>query len=132
MNIQVDPTSSNLASAMLNSKIRPRVVVGYGVKIFHPSPPNYVTRSPGILIRHMQQFSKFCTIKRFFAFLLQVSRKGDSIVGPRGPSGPPGFPGSKGQKGESIIGPQGPRGDRGFPGEKGGIVRTIVRNSGVS
>ena len=30
---------------MLNSKIRPRAVVGYGVKIFHPSPPNYVTRS---------------------------------------------------------------------------------------
>ena len=48
MNIQVDPTSSNLASAMLNSKIRPHAVVGYGVKIFHPSPPNYVTRSPGI------------------------------------------------------------------------------------
>ena len=47
MNIQVDPTSSNLAPAMLNSKIRPRAVVGYGVKIFHPSPPNYVTRSPG-------------------------------------------------------------------------------------
>ena len=34
---------------MLNSKIRPRAVVGYGVKIFHPSPPNYVTRSPGDL-----------------------------------------------------------------------------------
>ena len=49
MNIQVDPTSSNLASAMLNSKIRPRAVVGYGVKIFHPSPPNYVNRSPGVL-----------------------------------------------------------------------------------
>ena len=48
MNIQVDPTSSNLASAMLNSKIRPRAVVGYGVQIFHPSPPNYVTRSPGL------------------------------------------------------------------------------------
>ena len=47
MNIQVDPTSSNLASAMLNSKIRPRTVVGYGVKIFHLSPPNYVTKSPG-------------------------------------------------------------------------------------
>ena len=39
--------SSNLTSAMLNSKIRPSAVVGYGVKIFHPSPPNYVTRSPG-------------------------------------------------------------------------------------
>ena len=48
MNIQVDSTSSNLASAMLNSKIRPRAVVGYGVKIFHPSPPNDVTRSPGV------------------------------------------------------------------------------------
>ena len=48
MDIQVDPTSSNLASAMLNSKIRPRAVVGYGVKIFHPSPPYYVTRSPGL------------------------------------------------------------------------------------
>ena len=47
MNIQVDSTSSNLASVMLNSKIRPRGVVGYGVKIFHPSPPNYVTRSSG-------------------------------------------------------------------------------------
>ena len=46
MNIQVDLTSSNLASAMFNSKIMPRAVVGYGVKIFHPSPPNYVTRSP--------------------------------------------------------------------------------------
>ena len=47
MNIQVDPTRSNLASAMLNSKIRPRAVVGYGVKIFRPSPLNYVTRSSG-------------------------------------------------------------------------------------
>ena len=32
---------------MLNSKLGPRAVVGYGVKIFLPSPPNYVTRSPG-------------------------------------------------------------------------------------
>ena len=55
MNIQVDPTSSNLASAMLNSKIRPRAVVGYGVKIFHRSPPNYVTRSPGCIYRTMLQ-----------------------------------------------------------------------------
>ena len=30
---------------MLNSKIRPRVVVGYSVKIFHPSPPNYLVRT---------------------------------------------------------------------------------------
>ena len=28
--------------------LRPRAVVGYGVKIFLPSPPNYVTRSPGM------------------------------------------------------------------------------------
>ena len=48
MNIHVDPTSSNLASAMLNLKKRPRAVVGYGINIFHPSPPNYVTRSPGL------------------------------------------------------------------------------------
>ena len=27
--------------------VRPRAVVGYGVKIFLPSPANYVTRSPG-------------------------------------------------------------------------------------
>ena len=47
MNIQVDPTSSNLAFAVLNSKIEPRAVVGYSVKTFLPSPPNYITRSPG-------------------------------------------------------------------------------------
>jgi len=55
MNIQVDPTSSNLASAMLNSKIRPRAVVGYGTKIFHPGPPNYVTRSPGQVEREISE-----------------------------------------------------------------------------
>ena len=27
--------------------LRPRAVVGYGLKIFLPSPPNYITRSPG-------------------------------------------------------------------------------------
>ena len=39
--------------------LRPRAVVGYGVKIFLPGPPNYVTRSPGyfensvsVLLRH--------------------------------------------------------------------------------
>ena len=31
--------------------LRPRAVVGYGVKIFLPSPPNYVTRSPGIFFQ---------------------------------------------------------------------------------
>ena len=29
--------------------LRLRVVVGYGVKIFLPSPPNYVIRSPGVI-----------------------------------------------------------------------------------
>ena len=29
--------------------LRPRAVVGYGVKIFLPSPQNYVTRSPGVI-----------------------------------------------------------------------------------
>ena len=33
-------------------QLRPRAVVGYGVKIFLPSPPNYVTRSPGKSFRH--------------------------------------------------------------------------------
>ena len=28
--------------------LRPRAFVGYGLKIFLPSPPNYVTRSPGL------------------------------------------------------------------------------------
>ena len=31
--------------------LRPRAVVGYGVKIFLPSPPNCVTRSPGRLAK---------------------------------------------------------------------------------
>ena len=31
--------------------LRPRAVVGYGVKLFLPSPPNYVTRSPGWITR---------------------------------------------------------------------------------
>ena len=29
--------------------LRPRAVVGYGVKIFLPCPPNYVSRSPGVM-----------------------------------------------------------------------------------
>ena len=63
MNIQVDPTRSNLASAMLNSKIRPRVVVGYGVKIFHFIPVLRIT-SPdhleGIHSSDNIQCSLFC------------------------------------------------------------------------
>ena len=41
----------DLATEMLQGvwkeHLRPRAVVGYGVKIFLLSPPNYVTRSPG-------------------------------------------------------------------------------------
>ena len=33
--------------------LRPRAVVGYGVKIFLPSPPNYITRSPGLYYREI-------------------------------------------------------------------------------
>ena len=70
MNIQVDPTSSNLASAMLNSKIRPRAVVGYGVKIFHLSPPNYVTRSPGrelLMVKLLEQGHGFVRNSSLFS-----------------------------------------------------------------
>ena len=31
--------------------LRLRAVVGYGVKIFLPSPPSYVTRSPGMFFK---------------------------------------------------------------------------------
>ena len=41
---------------MLNSKIRPRAVVGYGVKIFHPSPPKKKINSG--------ELSSFCWGKR--------------------------------------------------------------------
>ena len=29
--------------------LRPCAVVGYGIKIFLPSPPNYITRSPAYI-----------------------------------------------------------------------------------
>ena len=38
--------------------LRPRAVVRYGVKIVLPSPPNYVTRSPGSLYK-MANFATF-------------------------------------------------------------------------
>ena len=38
--------------------LRPRAVVGYGVKIFLPSPPNYVTRSPGLICVQKQTLIK--------------------------------------------------------------------------
>ena len=41
----------DLAMEMLHGvwkqHLRPRAVVGYSIKIFLPSPPNYVSRSPG-------------------------------------------------------------------------------------
>ena len=38
-----------ILQGVLKQHLRPRAVVGYGVKILLPSPPNYVTRSPGFL-----------------------------------------------------------------------------------
>ena len=66
MTIQVDPTSSYLASVTLNSKIRPRAVVGYSVKIFHPSPPNYITRSPRICLS-LRTWHTYTTAIVFFS-----------------------------------------------------------------
>ena len=34
--------------------LRPRAIVGYGVNFFLPSPPNYVTRSPGTSPHNLQ------------------------------------------------------------------------------
>ena len=50
--------------------LRPRAVVGYGVKIFLPSPPNYVTRSHGRLqyeddYEYEYEFSVLSTRFRF-------------------------------------------------------------------
>ena len=38
--------------------LRPRAVVEYGVKIFLPSPPNYVTRSPGRRVPGRQHYKR--------------------------------------------------------------------------
>ena len=35
--------------------LRPHTVVGYGVKMFLPSPPNYVIRSPGRCLTPYQE-----------------------------------------------------------------------------
>ena len=40
--------------------LRPRAAVGYDVKIFLPSPPNYVTRSPGSVVLHKQMSHFTC------------------------------------------------------------------------
>ena len=46
--------------------LRPRAVVGYGVKIFLPSPQSYVTRSPGMrsTLSSLQLPSKHFNFKR--------------------------------------------------------------------
>ena len=50
--------------------LRPRAAVGYGVKIFLPSPPNYVTRSPGGSLRKYDvDGSENVICKCNFAFL---------------------------------------------------------------
>ena len=38
--------------------LRPRAVVGYGFKIFLPSPPNYVTRSPGYVLQYITRLER--------------------------------------------------------------------------
>ena len=45
---------------LLNNPPPPRAVVGYGVKIFLPSPPNYVTRSPGYAREFNLQLCELC------------------------------------------------------------------------
>ena len=83
MNIQVDSTSSNLASVMLNSKIRPRAVVGYG-------PPNYVSRSPGIaLIRDHEKVrnNPVNTGKLYFSYgIFSISKHSRKYFSPARPS----------------------------------------------
>ena len=46
--------------------LRPRTVVGYGVKIFLPSPPNYVARSPGepVLKKKVLLASRFALLSK--------------------------------------------------------------------
>ena len=48
--------------------LRPRAVVGYGVKIFLPSPPNYVTRSPGRLQYEDDYEYEFSVLSTRFRF----------------------------------------------------------------
>ena len=50
--------------------LRPRAVVGYGVKIFLPSPPHYVTRSPGLTVEQEKECLDF---NNGFNFLLLIT-----------------------------------------------------------
>ena len=52
--------------------LRPRAVVGYGVKIFLPNPPNYVTRSPGRYLCNKQ--NNTCLLEDM-EFLLSFSTR---------------------------------------------------------
>ena len=51
--------------------LRPCAVVGYGVEIFLPSPPNYVTRSPGAgrTLKTMHSGSKGKSLKTLRPYL---------------------------------------------------------------
>ena len=48
-----------LLQGVWKQHLRLHAVVGYGVKIFLPSPPNYVTRSPGTGCRYIGSVSTF-------------------------------------------------------------------------
>ena len=50
--------------------LRPRAVVGYGVKIFLPSPPNYVTRSPGW--RYLDHKAKSALVSSYQSYIKQL------------------------------------------------------------
>ena len=55
--------------------LRQRAVLGYGVKIFLPSPPNYVTRLPGWGIVYIStNFIPYFPVK-----LLQKIEDSDSV-----------------------------------------------------
>ena len=54
-------------------RLRPRAVVGYGVKIFLPSPPNYVTRSPGPSLPGVLFFSKDHNASKYSIMVILVS-----------------------------------------------------------
>ena len=51
--MEVEPPRSALATAMFEIRkqhLRPRAIVGFGIKIFVPRPLHYVTRSPGYIL----------------------------------------------------------------------------------
>ena len=63
-----------ILQGVLKQNLRPCAVVGYGVKIVLPSPPNYVTRSPGMCDRVFEAASSIRKVIVFtrviFGFLL--------------------------------------------------------------